>query len=138
MLETTIAPANEVERIVLDLFNGMGPDIASFKATFRDMLAEDAVWEAVGWPPRIGRDACVAYIDELHARTGVTHCTIRVRALASNATLVFSERDDLIMLPDGTPTIKARVCGVVEVKNGKVSRYSDYLDLSSMRPPAAA
>lgn len=116
------------EQLVLDFFNGMGPDLDSFKETYRKYLAEDVIWETVGFEPHVGLKASLDYLDDLEARTGMTHCDEEVLVIASSGDIVFTERIDIMLRPDGTKIVELRAVGVLEVRDGKIHRYSDYLD----------
>lgn len=72
------------EEIVRAFLSGMGPTIEGFKKTYREMLADDVHWESVGGVPHIGRDVCVAHLDELHAAVDMEYCTIQILNIASN------------------------------------------------------
>lgn len=116
------------EKFVLDFFAAMGPTLEDFKDNFRERMAEDVVWETVGLPMHRGRDACVAYLDDLHARTGMTYCTIDVLNIASVDHVVLTERVDSMYRANGTKITEFRLMGAIEVRDGLIVRYTDYLD----------
>lgn len=123
--------AVENEQFVRDFFEAMGPTLEDFKNNYRERMAEDVVWETVGLPAHRGRDACVAYLDDLHARTGMTYCTIEVLNLASVGDVVLTERVDAMHRADGTKIVEFRLMGAVELRDGLIVRYTDYLDTAS-------
>src|ERR1700739_2494306 len=123
------------EQFVLDFFAARGPPLEDFKRDYRDRMAEDVVWETVGLPVHRGRDACLAYLDDLHARTGMTHCTIKVLNIASTGDVVLTERVDSMYRADGTKIMEFRLMGALELRDGLIVRYTDYLDTT---PIAAA
>ncbi|TGD83827.1 limonene-1,2-epoxide hydrolase [Mycolicibacterium sp. CH28] len=131
-LLTPIRPANATEALVLEFFDCMGPTVADFKANYEKRLSEDAVWETVGLPARVGKRACIDYLDTLAAR-GMQYCTIEILGLASAADLVLSERVDTMYRPDGTVLMPCRIMGTIQVKDGAIVRYTDYMDLSAIR-----
>ncbi|MCG7207413.1 limonene-1,2-epoxide hydrolase family protein [Streptomyces arenae] len=128
-----ITAESKEEHVVLEFLDGMGPDLGSFVAAFEARLAEDAVWETVGLPPRTGRTACVNYLHTLKATTGMEYCAITLHALASRGTVVFTERDDNMYRADGSLIKAFRVGSVIVVEDGLITRYTDYCDLSSLR-----
>ena len=124
------------ERVVRDFFADMGPTLAEFKRNYRARMAENVVWETVGLPVHRGRDACIAYLDELHARTGMTHCTIEVVNIASVGNVVLTERVDSMHRADGTKIMEFRLMGAIELLDGLIVRYTDYLDTAPLVAPA--
>jgi limonene-1,2-epoxide hydrolase len=123
------------EQFVRDFFAAMGPTLEDFKRDYRDRMAGDVVWETVGLPAHRGRDACLAYLDDLHARTGMTHCAIEVLNIASVGDVVLTERVDSMYRADGTKIMEFRLMGALELRDGLIVRYTDYLDTA---PIAAA
>jgi limonene-1,2-epoxide hydrolase len=95
-------------------------------------MADEVVWETVGLPAHRGKDACLAYLDELHARTGMTYCTIEVVNIASVGDVVLTERVDTMYRADGTEIMEFRLMGAIELCNGLIVRYTDYLDTASI------
>lgn len=126
----TIATGNT--QLVREFFAAMGPTLEDFKRNFREHMADDVVWESVGLPAHRGKDACVAYLDDLHARTGMEYCTIDVLNIASVGDVVLSERVDTMHRADGTPIMAFRIMGAIEVRDGRIVRYTDYLDTASI------
>jgi limonene-1,2-epoxide hydrolase len=127
-----IRPSTHEEALVLEFFDGMGPDLTAFQDTYRRMLAENGVWETVGRPPRLGREECLAYLDVLNDATGMQYCEIVLHNIASNGELVFTERNDRMMRADGSLIFDFPIVGVIELQDGKIVRYTDYCDLSGI------
>ncbi|EHB58036.1 Limonene-12-epoxide hydrolase [Mycolicibacterium rhodesiae JS60] len=119
-------PSNE--QLVRDFFAAMGPTLAHFKDNFRQRLADSVVWESVGRPPRHGRQACLDHLDYLKAAIGMEYCTIEILNIAVDGNVVLSERVDTMFTADNTPTHAIRIMGAVEVVDGQIVRYTDYLD----------
>jgi len=118
------------EAIVRSFFGGMGPTIEAFKKTYTEMFTDDVVWESVGGEPHVGRDACVAHLDELHRAVGMEHCTIEVLNIASNDDVVLTERIDRMHRADGSIAsgFVFRIMGTFVIRDGKIARYTDYYD----------
>jgi limonene-1,2-epoxide hydrolase len=126
-------PTPPNEQLVRDFFAGMGPTLEDFKRTYRERMTEDVIWESVGLPAHTGRDACLGYLDDLHARTGMEYCTIDVLHLASASDVVLSERVDTMHRADGSPIMTFRLMGAIEIRDGRIARYTDYLDTAPVR-----
>jgi limonene-1,2-epoxide hydrolase len=133
-----MAAGADNEQFVRDFFAAMGPALEDFKRNYRERMAEEVVWETVGLPAHRGRDACLAYLDDLHARTGMTYCTIEVLNIASVGDVVLTERVDSMYRADGTKIMEFRLMGAIELRDGLIVRYTDYLDtapiVAAVRP----
>jgi limonene-1,2-epoxide hydrolase len=118
------------EAIVRAFLGGMGPTIDGFKKTFTEMLTEDVCWESVGGAPHVGRDVCVAHVDELHRAVGMEYCTIEMLNIASNDDVVLTERIDRMHRADGSVAsgFVFRIMGTFVIRDGKIARYTDYYD----------
>jgi limonene-1,2-epoxide hydrolase len=116
------------DQLVREFFAAMGPTLADFKTNYCQRMADDIVWETVGLPAHHGIEECVTYLEDLHARTGMEYCTIEILNLASTANVVLSERLDTMHRADGSPIITFRLMGAIELRDGKIIRYTDYLD----------
>jgi limonene-1,2-epoxide hydrolase len=119
--------------IVREFFDAMGPTLEEFKRNYRERMADDVVWESVGFPPREGKDACIAYLDDLHTRTGMEYCSVEMLHLASAGDVVLSERVDTMHRADGSEIMRFRIMGAIELRDGKITRYSDYFDTMPAR-----
>ena len=127
-----MAAGADNEQFARDFFAAMGPTLEDFKRNYRERMAEDVVWETVGLPAHHGRDACLAYLDDLHARTGMNYCTIEVLNIASVGDVVLTERVDTMYRADGTKIMEFRLMGAIELHDGLIVRYTDYLDTASI------
>ena len=127
-----MAAGADNEQFARDFFAAMGPTLEDFKRNYRERMAEDVVWETVGLPAHRGRDACLAYLDNLHVRTGMTYCTIEILNLASVGHVVLTERVDAMYRADGTKIMEFRLMGAIELVDGLIVRYTDYLDTARL------
>ena len=123
-----VQAANASEQFVLDFFARMGPDLDAFKDTYRTFLADDIEWESVGFDRHEDLADALKYLDTLAEQTGMAYCDINVINIASAGDLVFTERVDTMRTADGSRIMDFRVAGVLEVRGGKIHRYTDYLD----------
>lgn len=119
--------------LVREFFDAMGPTLADFKRNYRERMADDVVWESVGFPAHEGKDACIAYLDDLHARTGMEYCTVDMLHLVAAGDVVLSERVDTMHRADGSEIMSFRIMGTIELRDGKITRYSDYFDTMPVR-----
>jgi len=121
------------EALVRAFFEAMGPTLEDFKRNYRDRMTDDVIWESVGFPAHEGKDACIAYLDDLHTRTGMEYCTIELLHLAVTGDVVLSERVDTMHRADGSEIMSFRIMGAIELRDGRIARYSDYFDTMPAR-----
>lgn len=89
----------------------------------------DAHYIDMPLPPRCGLEEIRAYIEGIF--TAFT-CEIETLHIASSGNIVFTERVDYLTRTDGEkPTVPLPVTGVMEMKDGKIRRWRDYLDLGT-------
>lgn len=90
-------------------------------------FADDAVYHNVPVAPIKGiagiRQIFVAFLDAFEA------ASLGIVTLAAAPGLVIAERIDHFLMRNGT-RITLPVTGVFEVRNGKITRFSDYFDLA--------
>lgn len=123
---TTTGTTNE--RLVREFFKGMGPTLDAFRQTFREYMADDVVWESVGFDRHEGLEDSLAYLDTLNQLTGLEYCTIEILHMASAGDVVLTERVDKMFRKDDSLILDFRIMGALEVRDGKLVRYTDYLD----------
>src|SRR5262245_11091778 len=111
----------------------MGPTLDDFKQNFRDRMTAGVVWETVGRGEDRGIDACLAHLDDLGERAGMEYCTIEILHLATTGDVVLTERVDTMYRADGTEIMSFRLAGAIELRDGKIARYTDYLDTASLQ-----
>jgi len=123
-----ITPQNDDEQLVFDFLTQMGPTLEDFKRSYRERMTEDVVWDNVGFPVISGRDACIAHLDTLKEYTGMEYCTIEIYNLSSAGNVVLTERLDTMYRDDDSVILPYRIMGALEVRDGKICRYTDYFD----------
>jgi limonene-1,2-epoxide hydrolase len=95
--------------------------------TICSAFAENAVYHNVPVKPIEGlagiRGIFKAFLDAF------SHAELRIVTLAAEPGLVLAERVDYFTMNDGRKIVLP-VTGVFVVKNGKITRFSDYFDLA--------
>ena len=98
-------------------------DVDSLLACF----TEDASYIDMPLPPRHGVVEIRAYIERVFAAFKVRIETLHI---ASARNIVFTERvDNLTLNGADTPSVPLPVTGVMELRDGKIAAWRDYLDL---------
>ena len=105
-------------------FDAEHPDPDTLLAYF----TEDAVYHNMPMPPAEGIDAVA------EALKGVAQLTSRgweILHQAANGNVVLNERVDRFLM--GDKEVVVQVCGVFELRDGKIARWRDYFDLASFQ-----
>ena len=105
-------------------FDAEHPDADQLASYF----TEDAVYHNMPMEPAEGIEAVKA------ALTGVSQMTSRgweVLHSAANGDVVLNERVDRFEI--GGAAVEVMVCGVFELRDGKIARWRDYFDMASFQ-----
>ncbi|CQD18066.1 limonene-1,2-epoxide hydrolase [Mycobacterium europaeum] len=95
----------------------------------RPLLAEGAVYQNVGMPAFVGPDAITENMAAQFAMFPDAYA-FDIINLASDGSVVLTERLDYIQAPDGSkPAIPVMGTFVVD-DDGKITRWTDYFDLN--------
>lgn len=90
------------------------------------MVTEDCIYHNIPMEPVRGPEGVRAVIDMLEGLTSVNWQTLNI---AENGNVVLTERiDDFVM---GGRQLSLPVMGTFEVRDGKISAWRDYFDLTS-------
>lgn len=89
-------------------------------------VAPDAIWDDPSHGPIAGHDAIREAVAGYVGR--MTHADMEIRHLLAGADLVMTERVDRFTF-DGRQ-VAAAVMGVFEVRDGKITAWRDYFDMS--------
>jgi limonene-1,2-epoxide hydrolase len=92
--------------------------------TAADAMAEDFVWQNVGWPTMRGRDRIVKLFRRGEGRMGFE---VKIHRIAGEGNTVLTERTDALVV--GPLRAQFWVCGVFEVHAGRITLWRDYFDL---------
>ncbi len=101
-------------------------DVAAMLACF----TEDASYIDMPLPPRRGIAEIRTYIEQVFSAFSVRIETLHI---ASAGSVVFTERVDVLALNDAAkPALPLPVVGVMEMRDGKIFAWRDYLDLRTV------
>jgi limonene-1,2-epoxide hydrolase len=87
-------------------------------------LADNIVWENVGYPTMRGRKRIVGIFRRGQGRVGFE---VKFHRIAAEGNAVLTERTDALIF--GPVRMQFWVCGVFEVHGGKITLWRDYFDL---------
>jgi limonene-1,2-epoxide hydrolase len=116
---------SDVMRIVQEFCDRMAQRDAE---SLRGFLADDAIYQNCGMPSSVGVDAILT---NLAGQFGMFPDSYEyvTKNIAANGEAVLTERLDMIKGPGGT-THAVPVMGTFIVKDGKITRWTDYWDTS--------
>ena len=109
-----------------------GGTYPQLRGAYEDFLADDCVYENSGLPASEGKAAALALIDGIQAVTDIQSITAEIRGMAAAGDLVFSERIDHHYDSKGVENLTPRICGVMELRDGKIAAWRDYFDAGAL------
>jgi limonene-1,2-epoxide hydrolase len=114
----------QAEKVAREFFAGWaGPDPLQ---VFEDYLADDCTWLNTGLPTMEGKAACLALVQPFfdHFPTVV----IDIVNIASNDEVVFVQRTDRLIDPNGVEAFVIEVTGVLRFEGNQIVHWHDYFD----------
>jgi limonene-1,2-epoxide hydrolase len=87
-------------------------------------LADNIVWQNVGWPTVRGRDRIMKLFRRGEGRAGFE---VKIHRIAAEGAAVLTERTDVLVF--GPLRLQFWVCGTFEVHNGRITLWRDYFDM---------
>lgn len=91
-------------------------------------FAPDAVWQNTGLPTAEGVDAVKAFWQQFIDGFSADAMTVELLALAVAGDVVVTERIDRLLNPAGETVATIPVAGTLEVEDGRIVAWRDYLD----------
>ena len=91
------------------------------------LLADDAKWQNVGLPTISGRQRIVKLLRSGEGRAGFE---VKFHRIAAEGTSVLTERTDVLVFK--ALRLQFWVCGVFEVRDGRITLWRDYFDFFAM------
>lgn len=120
------------ERLALEIFKAM--DDGRIVEAIPELTTEDFVWSNSGLPDLKGQKAVLdlltsgGFANEIPILAEMTHFTADLVHIASSGDAVFTERIDHHWAADGRDLMTPHICGVVEVRDGRIARLHDFYD----------
>lgn len=128
---------NANERLALAIFKAM--DDGRILEAIPELTTEDFVWSNSGLPDLVGQQAVLdlltsgGFANEIPILAEMTHFTADLIHIASNGNIVFTERVDHHWAADGRDLMTPHICGVVEIREGRIARLHDFYDTAVYR-----
>jgi limonene-1,2-epoxide hydrolase len=95
--------------------------------TLENTLAQNLVYQNVGYPTVYGRDRAIKLFRSMQGRMGFE---VKIHRIAADGAAVLTERTDALVF--GPLRIQFWVCGVFEVHEGRITLWRDYFDFLDM------
>lgn len=120
------------ERLALEIFKAM--DDGRIVEAIPELTTEDFVWSNSSLPDLKGQKAVLdlltsgGFANEIPILAEMTHFTADLVHIASSGDAVFTERIDHHWAADGRDLMTPHICGVVEVRDGRIVRLHDFYD----------
>jgi limonene-1,2-epoxide hydrolase len=90
---------------------------------------EDVVYANVPVPPMVGREAMRKFFSKNMTRCDRFEMQIRALAVSADGRQVLTERIDKMVF--GGKEVAAPLMGIFELRDGKISAWRDYFDVST-------
>ncbi len=133
MIDVSVAK-NENERLALELIRAM--ELGTLPETVKAICTDDFVWANSGFETINGQDELWAQMErggfasEVPILKDMTHFSADLINMASEGDIVFTERVDHHWAEDGRDLMTPHICGVTEIRNGKISAFRDFFDVA--------
>lgn len=123
-----MADTENVQRVKA-FFERWGTSYEELCASFHDFLTPDGRWENVGLAVTHGPDEAVSdFIDKAHA-SGLDTVKVEFIHIGESDNIVWGERIDHIVTPDGQVAISVPVASVMEMTpEGRCASWREYFD----------
>lgn len=120
----TDTSASVVESFLYAVMRDKNFDVAG------ELLADDVVYENVGYPTMRGAERILKTFRSSAARVPFISWDVEFHRIASEGAVVLNERTDSLIV--GRFRAHFWVCGVFEVHNGRITLWRDYFDVLDM------
>jgi|SRR5277367_3042158 len=94
------------------------------------LLADDVVYENVGYPTFRGAQPIVKAFHKMESRMPMVNWDVEIHRIASSGASVMTERTDSVII--GRFRADFWVCGVFDVHDGKITLWRDYFDVMDL------
>lgn len=115
------------EKLVRDFLGAMATR-EGLISSIQEYCAPECSWANTGLPTAENRDAMVATMQSFIDGFQLDRMVVDFVAIAANGNTVLTERIDHLEKADGSKIASLPVSGTLEVRDGKIVRWSDYFD----------
>jgi limonene-1,2-epoxide hydrolase len=119
------------ESVVRAFFDSWEAD--GFVTAFQRYLDPEALWQNSGFPDCQGREACMGLLRYYQEFSQMPFARVELKNIATVGNVVLTERVDHLYNADRSRQHSAPIMGTFEVRNGLITRYSDYFDAAQFK-----
>jgi limonene-1,2-epoxide hydrolase len=106
---------------------------AAFATGIRALFSDDCIWDQPPIGGTIGPDEAIALVQGMDA-SGLASIRVECRNVATAGGVIFTERYDEVLGPDGSVVVALPVVGVTEMRDGKIVAWREYFDSGALHP----
>jgi len=123
---------NDNEQLALAIFKAM--EDGTLAETMAETCTEDFIWANSGLPTLKSQTAVLellangGFATEIPILAEMAHFSADLVHIASDGDTVFTERVDHHWTTDGRDLMTPHICGVIEIRDGKIARLHDFYD----------
>jgi limonene-1,2-epoxide hydrolase len=115
------------EDVLREVLGAWVEGIGASKEAIRKHFTDDCRWEQAGLPTTTGPEEAAQLMGTME-EMGFSSMTVEFRNVAAAGDVVFTERIDWMVRPDGSLVGPFPVVGVTEFREGKISAWREYFD----------
>jgi limonene-1,2-epoxide hydrolase len=115
------------EAVLREVLHAWSEGIGAAQEAMRRHLTSDCRWEQAGLPTTTGGDEAAQFFGGMESM-GFSSLAVEFRNVGVADDVIFSERVDWMVRPDGTRVGPFPVVGVMEFRDGKISAWREYFD----------
>ena len=119
--------AKSNEDVLREVLQAWEDGLTAAQEAMRTHLTDDCLWEQTGLPTTTGSEEAAQLMGSMEAM-GFSGIAVEFRNVAAAENVVFSERVDWMVRPDGSRVGPWPVVGVTEFRGGKISAWREYFD----------
>ncbi len=124
------------EAVVRAFFKELGRGNGGLISAVEQYTADDCIWENTGLPSAPDKAGMLAMMQGFIDGYALDKLIVDLVGLGVSGDMVLTERVDHMDTADGTRLLSFPLAGTLTVKNGKITRWSDYFDPRPLLPPA--
>ena len=132
MATTASTTSSDIDKAHIDRDIDKAHIVEVFLAALQDqdvdaagaVLDENLVYQNVGFPTIRGRARTMKLFRSMEGRAGFE---VKIHRIAVNGSTVLTERTDVLVF--GPVRLQFWVCGVFEVRDGRITLWRDYFDM---------
>ena len=123
----------ENKKLVMTFFERWEKSADEVSASLKDFIGDECIWRQSGVQDCKGPEEAIALMRLAREFAGVETIRVDLLNLVAEGDIVISERVDIVKKADGSVISELPVVGVMEIKNGKLCRWSEYFNPSDFK-----